>query len=107
MKDSIIYVGRKPPIAYAMAIMSSLKDSEDVTLRARGRAISTAVDAAEITKNRFLDDLTFDISIGTEELERDEGGTRNVSTIQIVLRRSPGAVNPGGVSQPRRQDEAA
>ena len=107
MKENIVYVGSKPPMIYSMAIMSSLKDSEEVILRARGRAISTAVDAAEITKNRFLNDLTYNIAIGTEQLEGEDGSPRNVSTIEITLRKSPEALNPGGVSQPRRQDKAA
>jgi len=57
--------------------------------RARGRSISSAVDAAEVTKNRFLSDITTEVNIGTEQMQGDEGGTRNVSTIEIILRRSP------------------
>jgi len=108
MENKVVYVGSKPPMSYVMAIMTSFNmNPEEVVLRARGRAIPTAVDAAEITRNRFLRDLTCDVSIGTEQLEGEEGRTRNVSTIEIVLRKSPEALNPGGVSQPRRQDKAA
>jgi len=74
---------------YCLAVLSSLQGSSDtVTLKARGRAISTAVDVAEVTKNRFLEDLAVEnIEIGTEELESSEGQVRNVSTISIVLKK--------------------
>ena len=96
MKENTVYVGSKPPMIYAMAIMSSLKDSEEVILRARGRAISNAVDAAEITRNRFLSDIKCDISIGTEQLEGEDGRPRNVSTIEITMSKSHEAKKPSG-----------
>jgi len=67
----------------------SLKNKGDsVTLKARGRAISTAVDVAEVTRIRFLKDLTVDnIEIGTEEPESPDGRMRDVSTIKIVLKK--------------------
>lgn len=59
-----------------------------VALKARGRAISTAFDVAEVTRNRFMKDVTVEkIEIGTEELKSIEGQTRNVSTITIVLKK--------------------
>ena len=59
-----------------------------IIARARGRAISTAVDVAEVTRNRFMKNLTVEnIEIGTEELEFLEGRPRNVSTITIVLKK--------------------
>jgi len=80
---------------YCLAVLTSLKDEgSSVMLKARGRAISTAVDVAEITKNRFKENLTVEnIDIGTEELESPEGRMRNVSTITIVLKNSEPAKN--------------
>jgi len=90
MSESVVYVGSKPILAYVTAIMTAFgRNPETVVLRARGRAISSAVDAAEVTRTRFLSDLTSEISIGTEEMQGDEGGTRNVSTIEIILRKGP------------------
>lgn len=85
----MVYIGSKPVMNYCLAVLSSLQGSSDtVALKARGRAISTAVDVAEVTKNRFMQDLTVEsIEIGTEELESMEGQKRNVSTISIVLKR--------------------
>jgi DNA-binding protein len=55
-------------------------------LKARGRSISTAVDTAEIVRNRFVVDAKLkDITIGTESVTNEEGRTSNVSSIEIVL----------------------
>jgi len=92
MSQNIVYIGKKPVMAYVMAVITAFKDSpEEVILRARGRSISIAVDVAEVTKNSYLTDLTNLVLIGTEKMETDEGGTRNVSTIEITLRKSQGA----------------
>jgi len=87
-ETNVVYVGRKPTMSYVLAIITSFTGSnaKEVTLKARGRAITTAVDAAEITRHRFMKDLNVDkITIGTEEIKQEEGGTRNVSTIEITL----------------------
>ena len=86
-QENIIYIGRKPVMAYCLAVMTALKESEsEVTLMARGRAISKAVDVAEVVRNQFLSDLGVkEISIGTEQLETEDGSPRNISNIAIVL----------------------
>ena len=86
---NVVYIGNKPIMNYCLAVLSSLQgDAATVELKARGRAISSAVDVAEVTKNRFLNDLQVEnIEIGTEELENQEGQRRNVSTISIILKR--------------------
>ena len=89
-RSKIVFVGNKMPMDYVMAIMTGLSASNNktITLKARGRAITTAVDAAEITRNRFLKDLKVSsIAIGTEPMPPKEGETRArmVSTIEIVL----------------------
>ena len=91
MSESIVYIGSKPILVYVTAIMTAFgRNPEKVIVKARGRSISSAVDAVEVTRNRFLSDITSEISIGTEEMKGDEGGTRNVSTIEIILRKAPG-----------------
>jgi len=89
-KSGIVFIGNKPPMSYVLAIITDLSagDATEVTLKARGRAIATAVDAAEITRRRFLKDLKISkIAIGTEELPPREGENRarNVSTMEITL----------------------
>ena len=89
-KSGIVFIGSKPPMDYVLAIITGLSASnaKEITLKARGRAITTAVDAAEITRNRFLKDLKVSkISIGTEEMPPREGENRArmVSTLEIIL----------------------
>jgi DNA-binding protein len=88
--SKIVFIGSKPPMDYVLAIITGLSASnaKGVTLKARGRAITTAVDAAEIARNRFLKDLKVSkIAIGTEEMPPREGENRSrmVSTIEIAL----------------------
>ncbi|EHK02222.1 hypothetical protein HRED_05304, partial [Candidatus Haloredivivus sp. G17] len=59
---------------------------EMILEKARGKAISRAVDVAEIVRDRFVEDAEIeDITIGTDEIETDEGDELNVSSIQIDL----------------------
>jgi DNA-binding protein len=87
--ENIVYIGSKPLMNYCIAIVSSLQEKGGtVAVKARGRAISTAVDVVEVTRSRFLKDITVeDIEIGTEELESTDGRMRNVSSITIVLKK--------------------
>ena len=92
MPKNTVFIGRKPVMVYVLAVMTAFKDNPaEVIIRARGRSISTAVDVAEVTKNNYLNDVTNTILIGTEKLEGEDGKSRNVSTIEITLRKSPGA----------------
>jgi len=87
---NVVYIGRKPTMSYVLAVITSFSgsDAKEVTLKARGRAMTTAVDVAEITRRKFMNELDIGkITIGTEEIKQEEGGTRNVSTIEITLKR--------------------
>jgi len=87
--ENVIYVGNKPPMSYVLAVVTQFQasSSDEVVIKARGRAISRAVDAAEITRNRFVKDAEIkDIKIGTESItNEEEGRTSNVSSIEIIL----------------------
>jgi DNA-binding protein len=89
-KPDVIFIGNKPPMSYVMAVMTALSSGAitEITLKSRGRAITTAVDVAEITSNRFIKDLAVtSIGIGTEEMPAREGEnrSRSVSIIEIKL----------------------
>ena len=89
-EQNIVYIGRKPTMNYVLAVITSFNstDTKEVTLKARGRSITTTVDVAEIVRRKFMKELNIGkITIGTEEIEQEEGGTRNVSTIEITLTR--------------------
>ena len=85
-----ILIGKKPIMAYATAVMMHFQAGAKVlTIKARGRAISTAVDVVEVVRRRFFAGklAIIEISIGTQVL--GEGSdTRNVSTIEIKLEKT-------------------
>jgi len=86
--ENVIYVGHKPPMSYVLAVVTQFNtgSSDEVVIKARGRSISTAVDTAEIVRNRFITDAILkDIKIGTESITNEEGRTSNVSSIEICL----------------------
>ncbi len=85
--DNIIFVGKKPSMAYVLGVMTQFSDgNKEVHIKARGKSISRAVDVAEIVKHRFATDVQIkDIQIGTEEMELQDKGKINVSTISITL----------------------
>jgi len=90
-KDNVVFIGRKPPMSYVLAVLTgfSATKTDEIVLKARGRAISTAVDVAEISRRRFVQGLEVsDITIGTENMTRESGETRGVSTIEITLKQS-------------------
>jgi archaea-specific DNA-binding protein len=88
-KDSnVVYIGNKPPMNYVTAVLAIINSDQhdDVMLKARGNAISKAVDVAEITRNRFATYAQIkSIEIGTESLDREDGKSSNVSSIEICL----------------------
>jgi len=91
-QSDVVFVGNKPPMSYVLAIITAFSSgtAKGITLKARGQAITTAVDVAEITRNRFMKDLKVsNIDIGTAEMPPREGEnrTRMVSTIEITLSR--------------------
>lgn len=86
--ENVIYVGSKPSMSYVLAVVTQFNSgSDDVIIKARGRAISRAVDTAEIVRNRFVTDAKIkDIKIDTESItNEEEGRTSNVSAIEIWL----------------------
>ena len=86
--SSIIYVGNKPPMNYVTVIMALLnsRNFTEVVLKARGNAISRAVDVTEITHNRFLTNAEVkNINIGTEAVTNEDGRKSNISSIEISL----------------------
>ena len=85
--SNTIFIGQKPIMAYVTAIlMQFTSGSGDVTIKARGRAISAAVDVVEVCRRRFFEGKLHvkKINIGTEQLG-EEGQVRNVSTIEIIV----------------------
>jgi len=85
---SAVLIGKKPVMNYVLACITLLQGGAgELTVKARGRAISRAVDVVEIIRRRFMPDIKIkEIRIGTQQITGEEGGTpRNVSTIELVL----------------------
>ena len=88
-EENTVYIGKKETMNYVMAVVTQFNSgSDEVVIKARGRAISKAVDVAEITKNRFVPNSEIiEIKTDTEQIERDdEEGTANVSSMEITMK---------------------
>jgi DNA-binding protein len=85
-EDDVVYIGNKPVMNYVLAVVTQFNGgAKEVTIKARGRAISRAVDVAEVARNRFVTEAKVkDIRIATEKIT-SERGESNVSTMEIVI----------------------
>jgi archaea-specific DNA-binding protein len=87
-QDSTVFVGSKPVMNYVLACLTLFQNGTDeVILKARGRAISRAVDTAQILANRYVPDVSVKkIDINTEQVkDRESGVLTNVSSMEIHL----------------------
>jgi len=83
-----VLIGKKPAMNYVLACLTLFQNGvNEVHIKARGKAISTAVDVAEITRKRFATEAKLkEIKIDTEQLKNAETNTMsNVSSIEIIL----------------------
>ena len=92
MSDSnAVLIGKKPVMNYVLACITLFHGgATEVSIKARGRSISLAIDVAEVVRRRFLPDVKVKrIGIGTDQISpREEGNSlTNVSTIEITLER--------------------
>jgi len=87
--ESVVLIGRKPVMNYVVACLTFFNaGAKEIVIKARGRAISRAVDTVELLRRAFVKNLELqDIRIGTEEIDRPEGRRSNVSTIEIRVAR--------------------
>lgn len=86
LKDNTVFVGNKPVMNYVLAVVTQFNNGADeVAIKARGKAISRAVDTAEIALNRFLDNVAKKQIITSTEIIDTDSGRTNVSSIEILL----------------------
>ena len=89
-ETNAVLIGRKPVMNYVLACITSFHGgAKEVSVKARGKAISRAIDVVEVVRRRFLPDVKVSkIGIGTDQLPPQEGNqVSNVSIIEITLRR--------------------
>jgi DNA-binding protein len=86
-----IFIGKKPLMAYVTSTLIQLANVPSVSIKARGLSIGRAVDVAQIVVRKTENSTAYsigDIKIDSESLESEDGRTRNVSTIEIVVKRN-------------------
>lgn len=83
--ENVIFIGKKSVMNYVLAVLLQFDvGNRVVVLRARGRAISKAVDVAQIVKRRLLGGR---VEVTNCKIDTEDVGDppRKVSTIEIVL----------------------
>ena len=86
-EENNVLIGQKPVMSYVIACLTSFNAGyKKVVVKARGRAISRAVDTSELLRRVFMKDVVVEkIEIGTVELSSPDRPKSNVSTMEIVL----------------------
>ncbi len=86
-----VFIGEKPFMNYvtSVAMAFTTQNTPEVTIKARGKFISRAVDVAEVATKRFLDNVSEvgNIKIGSEDFTNKEGKQVRVSFIEITVRK--------------------
>ena len=89
--DNSFFIGEKPLMNYVTAAVMHFtsKKAEEITLKARGRFMNTAIDISQVIINRFLKDQAEinNVKLGSEEFKNKEGKQVRVSTIEINIKR--------------------
>jgi DNA-binding protein len=90
VEDRTIYIGKKPTMNYVLAVVTQINSGlSNVIIKARGSAISKAVDVVEIARNRFIPGLKDpsgeSIQIKSEEVANEDGTKSKVSSMKIQI----------------------
>ncbi|MBA2861584.1 DNA-binding protein Alba [Methanococcus maripaludis] len=86
--DNTVYVGNKGVMNYVLAVITQFnsENADEVIIKARGKAISRAVDVEEMVRKRFMPEIKIkEINLGTDQVQSEDGKSINVSTIEIIL----------------------
>ena len=84
---NVIYVGTKPIMTYVTATLTQLSGQPTVTIKARGKRITQAVDVSQMIVKRMnsVGYIVSDVRIASDSLTSQDGRQRNVSTIEIDI----------------------
>jgi len=83
----VIFVGTKPIMTYVSATLTQLSTRPTVTIKARGKRITQAVDVSQMIVKR-MDSVGYvisDVRISSDSLTSQDGKQRNVSTMEIDI----------------------
>ncbi|MCH8085483.1 MAG: DNA-binding protein [Nitrosopumilus sp.] len=83
----MIFIGTKPIMTYVSATLTQLSTRQTVTIKARGKRITQAVDVSQMIVKRMNSVGYFisDVRISSDSLTSQDGKQRNVSTMEIDL----------------------
>ena len=86
---NVIYVGTKPIMTYVTATLTQLSGQPTVTIKARGKRITQAVDVSQMIVKRMnsVGYIVSDVRIASDSLTSQDGRQRNVSTIEIDIKK--------------------
>ena len=87
LERNVIFVGVKPIMTYVTATLTQLAAQPTVTIKARGKRITQAVDVSQMIVKR-MDTVGYvvnDVRIASDSLTSQDGKQRNVSTIEIDI----------------------
>ena len=82
-------IGKKPIMTYVNSTLTQLSSLPLVTITARGKSITNAVDVSQFILKR-MNSVGYEISdvrISSDLLVSNDGKKRNVSSIEIDIRR--------------------
>ena len=84
---NVIFVGTKPIMTYVSATLTQLSTRKTITIKARGKRITQAVDVSQMIVKRMntVGYVISDVRILSDSLTSQDGKTRNVSTIEIDI----------------------
>jgi DNA-binding protein Alba len=88
---NIVFIGKKPILTYVNATLTLLANESTVTIKARGKSITPAVDVSQIIVKRMhaMGYMVSGVRIFSEKMESKDGKERNVSTIEVDISRAP------------------
>lgn len=86
---NVIFIGAKPIMTYVTATLTQLSNQKTVTIKARGKRITQAVDVSQMIIKRMntVGYKLGSIRISSDLLTSQDGKQRNVSAIEIDIKK--------------------
>ena len=84
---NVIFIGTKPIMNYVSATLTQLSTRPTITIKARGKRITQAVDVSQMIVKR-MDTVGYvisDVRISSDSLTSQDGKQRNVSNMEIDI----------------------
>ena len=87
--EDVIFIGKKPLMTYVTSTIVQLATKTNVVIKARGLTTAIAIDVAQVVIKKTKPAFEIDsVLIGSESLVAADGRNRDVSTIDISIKRT-------------------